>query len=294
VRKISSRPQRTLARAAEIRGVGFVTGAEVCVRFRPAPPHSGLAFVRTDLPGKPVIPAVVANVSGATRRTTLGRPPAQIELVEHALAALTGLRIDNCTIEIDGPELPGLDGSALGFASVLCEAGTVVQRAVRDVWTAEAPITVGDSSSNLTFHPAEADCLRITYLMDYGAKSPIPRQRYTQDISPEGLLNGLADCRTFLLAEEAAQFRRMGWGTRVTASDLVIFGARGPEGNPLRYEDEPARHKALDIAGDLGLAGYALGGHVVGYRSGHALNVALARRLAEVVAGRQPLLQCAA
>src|SRR5262249_33780655 len=267
MRKVSSRPQRTLARPVEISGVGFVTGTDVRVRFRPASPYSGVVFVRTDLPGKPAIAANAANVTGATRRTTLGRTPAKVEMVEHVLAALAGLCIDNCTIETDGPELPGLDGSALGFAAALCEAGVTTQPARRDIWTVEEAITVGDSSATLTLHPiaiapfppgdsGQSEGLRVTYLLDYGPKSPIWLQRHTHQINPENFLNGLADCRTFLLEEEAKEFRRMGWGTRVSPSDLLIFGASGPQGNRLRYADEPARHKVLDIVGDLALSGH--------------------------------------
>jgi UDP-3-O-acyl N-acetylglucosamine deacetylase len=283
-----------LARAVEISGVAFVTGRDVRVRFCPAPPDSGVAFVRVDLPRTPVIPAIAENVTGANRRTTLGRPPAQVELVEHALAALAGLYIDNCTIEIDGPELPGLDGSALGFAVVLSAAGIVSAGSGRSIWSVDDPITVADAGTTLTIYPADQPLLRITYLMDYGPNSPIAQQRHTHEITPELFLHGLADCRTFLLEEEAVQFRRMGWGTRVTENDLLIFGPHGPQGNRLRFADEPARHKILDIVGDLALVGHLLHGHVVAYRSGHALNATIARRLAQQIAGREPILQCAA
>src|SRR5262245_31691518 len=114
LKSLPSRQQRTIADSVEVAGVGFFTGANVRVIFQPAEANAGLVFFRTDLPRHPRIAATIANVSGANRRTTLGRPPSQVELVEHVLAALAGLRIDNCTMEIDGPELPGLDGSARG------------------------------------------------------------------------------------------------------------------------------------------------------------------------------------
>jgi UDP-3-O-[3-hydroxymyristoyl] N-acetylglucosamine deacetylase len=293
VRKLGSRPQRTLGRTVEIRGVGFVTGTDVRVRFRPAPPHSGLLFVRTDLPGKPAIPAS-ADAATANRRTTLGYPPAQVELVEHVLAALHGLRIDNCTIEINGPELPGLDGSAAGFTELLCDAGTTAQRARRDIWTVEEPITVSSGSATLTIHPTGNLDLRISYLLDYGPRSPIPRQRHTLDVTPVNFLNCIAASRTFLLQDEAEQFRKMGWGSRIKESDLLIFGPHGPLGNELRYDDEPARHKVLDVVGDLALVGHSLCGHVVAYRSGHALNVALGRKLVQEIARQQPVVQLSA
>jgi UDP-3-O-acyl N-acetylglucosamine deacetylase len=294
VQKVGWRSQRTLRRPVEIRGVGFVTGADARIRFRPAPPHTGLVFVRTDLPGKPAIPATASNVTGANRRTTLGHAPAQVELVEHVLSALSAMRIDNCTIELDAPEVPGLDGSAQGFVDVLCAAGAMTQPARRDIWGVAEPISVGDNCATLTIHPVEGTGLRVSYLMDYGSASPIPLQRHTGDISPETYLNGIARCRTFLLEREAEQFRRLGWGARVTGADLVIFGERGPAGNRLRFEDEPARHKVLDIIGDLALVGQSLAGHVVAYRSGHCLNVLLARRLVDEIARRQPVVQFSA
>ena len=115
--------QRTIARAMEVRGVGILTGAQVRVRFCPAPPSTGVVFIRTDLPKPVPIPASLDQVSGAHRRTTLGRPPAQVGMVEHILAALAGLHIDNCWIEINAGDPPGLDGSSQGYLDALVKAG---------------------------------------------------------------------------------------------------------------------------------------------------------------------------
>src|SRR5947209_8108439 len=134
VRRHSYRYQRTLARPAEVQGTGFLTGAVVRLRFRPAAPETGLVFVRTDLRPAARVPARVDQVTGTQRRTVLGRGPAQIGLVEHVLAALAGLRIDNCVIELDAPEPPGLDGSARQFTDLLLAAGAVLQAARRAVW----------------------------------------------------------------------------------------------------------------------------------------------------------------
>jgi UDP-3-O-acyl-N-acetylglucosamine deacetylase len=265
MRRIGYRPQRTLARTATVSGVGFITGADVRVRFRPAPPRTGLVLCRTDLPGAPEVAALAHHVTGANRRTTLGHPPFQITLVEHALAALAGLGIDNCRVEIDGPELPGLDGSAHGFVTALQEAGTVLQTARREIWAATEPQTLRDGPAALTLHPG-----------------PIAPQRVTVDLTPEAFAHELARCRTFLLTEEAEALRRQGIGQRVAPGDVLLFGPNGPVGTRQRYGNEPARHKALDLVGDLALFGQDLRGHVVAYRSGHALNVALARRLRDL------------
>jgi UDP-3-O-acyl N-acetylglucosamine deacetylase len=288
--KLGHRYQRTLRGPAVVEGVGYLTGAAVRVRFCPAAPDTGLVFRRTDLRGAWPIPAVVTNVSGANRRTTLGQAPIHIEMVEHILAALAGLRIDNCLIEINASETPGMDGSAAAFAHALRAAGIVLQYHPRPIYATDRPVTVTDGKATLTLYPPgedPTDPLQVSYILDYGLRSPLGRQRHTHALTPSEFLNGLAECRTFLLEEEADLLRRQGLGARTTARDLLIFGPRGPVDNVLRFADEPARHKALDMVGDLALFGYDLRGHVVGYRSGHALNVALVRRLQELVVARR-------
>ncbi len=282
MRRQGERQQRTIRRAAEVAGTGLVTGAMVRLVFHPAPEDTGVVFVRTDLPDRPEVQAHVSQVTGTARRTILGQPPNQVELVEHVLAALAGLRIDNCLVELDAPEPPGLDGSAHGFVAALRDARAVFQTARREVWTVTEPVQASEGTATITLHPGPADCLRVSYLLDYGPRSPIAPQRHTQDVTTEGFQNGLAGCRTFVLAEEAEQLRRQGLGRNSTLSDLVVFGPHGPIGNRLRFADEPARHKALDVVGDLALFGHDLRGHVVAYRSGHALNIALVQRLTEL------------
>lgn len=282
MRRHSSRPQRTIRKPVEVRGVGFLTGASVSVRFLPAPPSSGVVFARADLPGRPRIPAHVNHVTGTTRRTTLGRSPVQVTLVEHVLASLAGLRIDNCLVELNGIEPPGLDGSARGFVAALTAAGVEEQPARRTVWTVREPITVRTTGATLTLYPPSDDQtsgLLMSYFLDYGPGAPIGRQLYTQEITPGVFLREIASCRTFLLETEAEQFRRQGLGVRTTTADLLVFGARGPIDNKLRFANEPARHKVLDIVGDLSLLGADLCGHVIACRSGHPLNVELARLL---------------
>jgi UDP-3-O-acyl N-acetylglucosamine deacetylase len=278
VRRFSYRYQRTLARAAEVRGLGFLTGAAVRLCFQPAAPDSGVVFVRTDLRPAMTIPARVECVTGTQRRTTLGHPPGQVMLVEHVLAALAGLRVDNCTIEIDGMEPPGLDGSARAFVDALRAAGTVLQAARRPICGVDAPVIVSSNGATLALHPSEADGLRISYLLDYG-RGPIGRQAHTATVTPESFVNELASCRTFLLEAEAMELRRQGLGLRTSAADLIVMGPRGPIDNRFRHADELARHKLLDLIGDLSLLGHDLRGHVVAYRSGHPLNIELARVL---------------
>ena len=279
VRRQHERMQRTIARTAEVQGTGFLTGATVRLRFLPAPPSTGVVFVRTDLRHRPRISAHVQSVTGTKRRTTIGHPPAQIGLVEHVLAALAGLKIDNCLVEINAPEPPGLDGSAQEFVDVLSAAGLVVQPCLRACYGVDESIAVEADGATLAIHPAEGTGLTLSYFLDYGPTSPIGRQVYTGELTPGSFANELASCRTFLLLSEAEELRQQGLGKNTTAADLLVFGPSGPIDNRLRFANEPARHKVLDMVGDLALLGADLCGHVVAYRSGHPLNVELIRIL---------------
>jgi UDP-3-O-acyl N-acetylglucosamine deacetylase len=294
VNKPSYRYQRTIARSGEVLGVGFLTGDMVRLRFEPAPPDTGVVFVRTDLRPKVVVPARGDQVSASYRRTTLGRAPFQVELVEHVLAALAGLRIDNCRVELNAPEPPGLDGSAQRFVDVLRRSGVVLQPARRPVWTIETSVVVSQQGATLGIHAGGRNELRVSYLLDYGPASPIVRQAHTLVVTPESFCNELAGCRTFILQEEAAELRRQGLGARTTTSDLLVFGPHGVIGNRLRFANEPARHKILDLLGDLSLLGHDLRGHVVAYRSGHSLNVELVRALDQHLLAHNPSQRLAA
>jgi UDP-3-O-[3-hydroxymyristoyl] N-acetylglucosamine deacetylase len=285
MRRHSSRRQRTLAQATRVSGIGYLTGATVTLHFLPAGPNTGVRFVRTDLPGRPEVPARVGYVTGTRRRTTLGCGNAEVSLVEHVLAALAGLRIDNCTVELDAPEPPGLDGSARAFVEALTEAGIVGQPARRQCYVVDEPLILAVGGATLALHPSDQEGLRLTYFLDYGAFSPLGRQCHSLDLTPASFVSELASCRTFLLREEAEEMRRNGLGSNTAFADLLVFGPQGVIGNKLRFADEPARHKVLDLVGDLSLLGADLCGHVVAYRSGHPLNVELARALRQRLSG---------
>lgn len=281
MRIVGYRHQRTLAVSTDIEGVGFITGARVRVRLYPAAVNTGLVFCRTDVPDAAKIPARTSFVTGTQRRTTLGSPPHDVTLVEHLLATLAGMRVDNCAIHLDGPEPPGLDGSANGYVAAVAAAGIIEQPGRRPIWTVPAPIAVSAGGATISLHPAtESTNLRVSYLLDYGSIGPIPRQSWTLDVRPDAFVREVASCRTFVTDMEANALRTQGVGKHLTPADLVVFSSRGVIDNRLRFANEPARHKILDLIGDLALCGFDLAGHVVAYRSGHALNVELARRLA--------------
>lgn len=277
--QLSRRRQRTLARPAEVRGMGFLTGADVCLRFVPAAPDTGVVFRRTDLEPAPTVPARVAYVVGTNRRTTLGKGSTQVMLVEHVLAALAGLRIDNCIVELDAPEPPGLDGSAGAFVDALLAAKAVLQPAWRPILGVTELVTVAADGASLALGPGPSDQFFVSYFLDYGPGAPLARQTCTRRITPQTFAHELARCRTFLLEQEAAELRRQGIGLRVTTADVLVIGPRGPIDNQFRYADETARHKVLDVVGDLALLGADLCGRLVAYRSGHPLNIALLRAL---------------
>lgn len=289
----STRRQRTLAREVALSGVGFVSGEPVSVTLKPAPGHTGVVFVRADLPGRPRVPATAGAVADTRRRTTLGRGRATVTLAEHVLAALAGLRVDNCVVELCGPEPPGLDGSSLGFARAVCRAGAVLQADCRPRYAPAGPIAVRRGGATLAIHPHDRDDLLISYILDYGAGSSIAPQVVTASAVPASFMFDLAACRTFLLEGEARQLQAAGVGRHLTPRELLVFGPGGPLENAARFADEPGRHKILDIIGDLSLCGADLVGHVVAYRSGHPLNVELAGRLAAGVSAARPAARAA-
>jgi UDP-3-O-acyl N-acetylglucosamine deacetylase len=273
------RKQRTLARTAVVEGFGYWSSRDVRLEFRPAPADTGIVFVRTDLDGFPRIPADIAHRVEVPRRTTLQCGEARVDMVEHVMAALAGLQIDNCEIWTDEPEMPGCDGSSKAFVLALSAAGTIAQSADRPVRTINRVIHLGDEESWVEARPPVCCRQVVKYHLDYGRKSPIPPQSCRLVVSPETFCAELCTARTFLLQEEAEWLRSQGLGHRATCADLLVFGPDGLIDNKLRFSDECVRHKLLDMVGDLALAGCDLVGHFVAYRSGHSLNAELVRAI---------------
>ena len=276
-----TRPQTTLAADAEVSGVAFFTGGDAHVQFRPAPPDSGVRFARVDRPGAPEVPATIEHAEELPRRTGVRRGDAAVQLTEHVLAALAGLRIDNCRVELDGPELPGLDGSARGFVAALSAAGVRELAAPRAVLTVHRPVTVTAGDAALTALPRPARMpLRIGYHLDCGPGHPVPPQAFAATVTPERFAEEIAPARTFIAAAEIPALRAAGYGARVDAADLLVFEPDGSvRGNAPRFPEEPARHKLLDVLGDLALLGCDLDAAIVSRRGGHALNRQLCRAL---------------
>jgi UDP-3-O-acyl N-acetylglucosamine deacetylase len=271
--------QRTIHRPAVVRGFGYLSGQDVAVEFRPAAADRGLYFVRSDLPGSPVVPARLEHRVDAQRRTVLSRGGVRVEMVEHVLAALAGLGVDNCEIRTSAPELPCVDGSALPFVEALDEAGLVDLGFPSTPLVVTSRVRIGDEAAWIEARPAITGSLSVEYHLDYGPKSPIGRQSIAVEVNEDIFRTELAPCRTFLLKCEADAMLATGVGKRVTPDNLLVFGDEGPLEGALRFEDEAARHKAVDLLGDLALLGRRIVGHVVACKSGHRHNAALARTL---------------
>lgn len=272
--------QNTIARSAEVTGFGYWSGRDVRVEFRPAPPDTGLVFVRGDLTPAVRIPALLKHRVEGPRRTTLRAGNASVEMVEHILAALAGLGIDNCEIWVDATEMPGCDGSSLPFVEALDRAGLVRQQSpIRQLVVVERA-RVGDDNVWIEAHPCRGpESFSIKFRIDYGPNTAIGRQTCELNVTPATFRSELASSRTFVLKEEAEWLRGQGIALRPTHHDLLIFDSEGPIDNPLRFPEECARHKALDLVGDLALAGAGIVGQFVAHSSGHRLNAELVRAL---------------
>lgn len=273
------RRQRTIARPAHVTGFGYWSGRDVTVEFRPAPPNTGIVFVRHDVSPATRVAASVDHRVDVPRRTTLVSGPGRVEMVEHVLAALAGLQIDNCEVWVDQPEMPGMDGSCLPLVDCLWQAGSHTQETPRRVLTVRKVTRVGHDDAWVEARPNATPGMVVHYHLDFGLGNAIGRQQFQTTVTPDLFLRDLAPARTFIFREEAEWLRKQGIALRVTYRDLLVFDRSGPVDNSLRYPDECVRHKAMDMVGDLALAGCDLHGRFVAYRSGHHLNAELVRTL---------------
>lgn len=276
---IPSRNEHTIAAGCEVHGRGYWSGQPVRVRIEPAPAGSGIRLVRTDLPDRPECLASFRTTQGCRYRTNLASGNARFEMVEHLMAALAALEIDNCRVRIDAEELPGLDGSSGPYVEALRHAGLVIQARLRPRLVITERVRLELDGGWVEAGPSPDGGSHFEYRLSYDDGTPIPDQRYRCRLSPERFIREIASARTFVTAGQAGQLRSRGIASHVTEQDLLVFDEAGPRGNRLRYPDECARHKTLDLIGDLSLAGGDLVGRFVSHRGGHRLNAMLAREL---------------
>jgi len=271
--------QRTIANEVELSDRGLFTGQPAKLRFRPAGPNTGVVFVRTDLPEPVRIPAHVTHLAARSRRTALRNGTVAVETIEHCMAAVGALGIDNLLIELHGNELPGFDGSCKPYAEALHRSGIKTQPAERRVFIVKEPLYVKDGEASLALLPGHGDGLEIIYQLDYGP-GPIGRQWLSMELTPEAFMSELADSRTFLLEDEARQFQAQGLGKHLSTNEILVIGQDGVLGeNRFNRPDECVRHKVVDLIGDLTLLGMPIRGTVVAHKSGHPLNHRLVKKL---------------
>ncbi len=273
----------------DINGPALFSGVETKLLFRPSEANTGIVFVRTDMPNPARISATVANLEpNQDRRTSIHDGTVSISTIEHVLAAVNGLGIDNILIELNGEEVPGGDSSARPFTDALREAGIDQQEADKKVFVIDTPIAVSQGEAMIAALPGEGDYLDILFDLDYSSLSKsVGRQVLAFRLYEDDFAASIAPARSFLLEDEARTFQARGWGKHLTAKDFLVMGPDGPVDNELRFADEHVRHKIADLVGDLALLGRSLRGRIVAYRSGHNLNHQLVRKLAEQVALRE-------
>ena len=226
------------------------------------------------------IPARWEHRIDIPRRTCLRRGDAQVDMVEHILAALAGMQIDNCEVGVDQREMPACDGSAMAFVAALETVGSVPQESeIRSlVITERVLLSDGDTWIEALPSPTGSS-YSVSFTLDYPQDPAIGYQEAVVEVTPDNFFSEIAACRTFILQREADELLRRGLGQRVSSHDLLIFGEHGPVQNKLRFPNECARHKALDVIGDMALTGHEIVGHIAAHRSGHRLNARFAAQL---------------
>ena len=298
--------KKTIAGVTSYTGIGLHYGQIATATFKPAGENEGVIFVRTDLPGKPEIPADIDHVIDISRGTTIGINDATVATVEHVLAAIKGMDIDNIRVEVNGPEAPVADGSALIFMELLEEVGVVEQSSEREYFEFDEPINFSAPEDNVDIVIVPANELKVTFLVDY--KQPSLGTQYTWLPSMEMFKREFAPARTFCFLHEILQLKQHGLIKGGSLDNAIVFADAetdadeleklkvlfkyhepitiGEKGflnqTPLRFYNEPVRHKVLDLIGDIALLGVPIKGHILAARSGHKTNVALVRKLRQM------------
>lgn len=275
--------QHTLARSVSLRGLGLHTGLPSVVTLHPARAGTGIVFVRTDCDPKLEIPALLDHVDAAQgqgRQTSLCAGQIRIRTIEHLMAAFHGLGVDNARVEVEGEELPGLDGSALEYVELIQGAGLKAQEEKRDPLVVRDSIYVEGPHYSMAILPSPEFSVSYTLSYDHAA---IQDQFAHVRVSPETFGREIAPARTFCLKEEAEVLLSQGYGKGANLKNTLVFEGGEPIGNELRFKDEAARHKILDLVGDLYLLGRPIRGHVITFRTGHRQNYELVKKIREVL-----------
>ncbi|MCX5697858.1 MAG: UDP-3-O-acyl-N-acetylglucosamine deacetylase [Candidatus Omnitrophica bacterium] len=271
--------QKTISGEFSLSGIGLHTAGQVNLKFKPSGPGTGITFVRTDIADKSGVKVGVESLipqGRSPRRTSLGNGVAEVQTIEHLMAALAGLGIDNLIIEIDNSEIPGLDGSSLNFAEALIKAGIKELDMPRQYYVVREPVFVEEDGASIMAVPD--DGFKISYMLSYD--HPMLKAQFMElTIGQENFKSEIAPARTFCLENEAEELLSQGVGCGANYDNTLVVGKAGVIKNKLRFEDEFVRHKILDLMGDLYVLGQPIRGHIIALKSGHSLNLKLLKRL---------------
>jgi UDP-3-O-[3-hydroxymyristoyl] N-acetylglucosamine deacetylase/3-hydroxyacyl-[acyl-carrier-protein] dehydratase len=298
--------QHTIQKTVTISGVGLHTGIEANMTFVPAPPNHGIKFQRTDLPGEPIVDADVDNVVDLSRGTSIEQSGARINTVEHTMAALVGLEIDNVLIQLDGPEPPITDGSSIQFVNILKEAGTEEQNIQRDFLEVTESVFHRELDRQVEMAALPLDDFRVTVMVDYN--SPVLGSQHASLNDITQFEQEIASCRTFCFLHELEMLYKNKLIQGGDLNNAIVVVDRVVEEDELdelaklfnkpkvevktegilnnvelRYKNEPARHKLLDVIGDLALVGKPIKAQILAARPGHAANIAFAKKLKRTI-----------
>jgi UDP-3-O-[3-hydroxymyristoyl] N-acetylglucosamine deacetylase len=269
--------QRTLRRATFCAGIGLHSGRKVTLSLQPAAAGSGIRFRRSDLGGLEV-PARVNHVGAINYATGLMRDAVRVDTVEHLLAALVSLGVDNVIVEINSPEVPIMDGSAAPFVYLIQEAGVRSLDAPRRYLKVQRPISLTRGDKRIALYPS--DHFKVTYSIAFD--HPLLRhQSRTIRMNSDAFVDEIAPARTFTFLKEVEMLRQQGLALGGSLENAIVIGDTGVLNNALRFDDEFVRHKILDVIGDMALVGHPIIGHLVAHRGGHALHTAFAAQVLE-------------
>lgn len=269
--------QRTLRRPVSCVGIGLHSGSRVQLSLKPAPADFGIRFRRTDL-GDHEVPATVHHLAGIQLATLLSHNEVSVETVEHLLAALVSMNVDNVLVELSSPEVPIMDGSAAPFVYLIQEAGLKAIGAPRRFLKIVRPIAISRGDKRIALYPSEY--FKVTYSISYD--HPLLRhQSLTVRITEDRFIDEVAPARTFTFLKDVEMLRQNGLALGGSLENAIVLGETGILNNALRFEDEFVRHKILDAVGDLALVGYPVIGHLVAHRAGHGLHTEFAAKILE-------------
>ncbi|TWT67548.1 UDP-3-O-acyl-N-acetylglucosamine deacetylase [Allorhodopirellula solitaria] len=285
---IGYRNEHTIAAPCEVTGRGYWSGQEVRLRFQPAPAGTGIVFVRSDLSGTPQCPARIEYADSIQFRTNLESGAARFSMVEHVMAALAGLEVDNCYVESDAEEMPGLDGSSQAYVVAIESAGLVIQGAPKRQCVIERPMTIQLGEATIEVIPNQNGVASYGYQLAYEQVSEIRDQSFEFELNPRQFVRQVASARTFVTLDQAEQLRSSGVAQHVSNQELLVIGPQGPVENRYRFGNECARHKTLDMVGDLALVGVDFVGQFRSDRGGHRLNGMLANHLSQMIDEEKP------